>query len=333
MEDFSNSGIVKIIKERCIREKFSKSLCSDCQDVCIANAISLSSAGILIEHSLCIRCGLCYAACKFSAIDIRRNDTALIKLSQGEQNIDIGCIFSNSKIKISCVSRLTEGVLINWFMHSKNITIHKGNCKKCKFSKTITFFTNSLKKACILAKSMNIKPTLKIKTDKSSAVHIPKDLISRRNLLNVIKSKKEKPKRVMLAQEISGKIEKDIVYPDIALISISNECNLCGICEHICPVNAIFIDKKERSASLYFNPSLCINCLECQRACTHQAISFQKHSTVLFNKKPYEAFTAKKKICTVCKKEFFSNDNGSICPLCSQKKARSKDLMDFFKEI
>lgn len=334
MKDFANCGSINVEKSCCVRTSYHKSFCRDCEDICAADAIVFSPLPS-INKSACIKCGLCYSSCKFSAINIQKDNEHLLKATENRQDIDIGCIFSDADIKVACISRITEDLLISWFADGKNVVIKKGDCKKCKFAGTLLYFTQSLKKSAVLARAMNIEPHIKIKTKKSDSVYIPKDQLSRREMFSSLRitTHKSKPKRELLIKTLKNRIKNDADYVDSARLSISSNCNLCGICEHVCPRDAILIKKGESRGSIYFNPSLCIACGVCEDACIHDAINLKKASVSNLLQKPYNVYDATKKICIRCKREFYSNNNDELCSVCRSKEKNKDKFLDFLNNI
>jgi len=332
MKDFAGCGNVKIDYSRCVRNTFSKSTCRDCYNVCITEAIKLTPTP-KIDNNACIQCGLCYAACKFSAISIKKDNLHLMKSTEDDNKIDVGCIFAESEIKIACVSRLSEDVLLDWFLKEKDIIIKKGNCKTCKFNSTLAYFYDSLKNAVILSKAINKKPQIKIQTKKSESVFIPKETLSRRDILSNLRPKTSPTKRKITTRLIKDNIKTDIEYKYSARIYISNECNLCKICQHVCPTNAIRIIKDKDSGHIYFNPSACVKCYACEDACIRKAIEIKDSTVSEITKESYEIFEVKQKVCKNCGAVFYSNSEDDICFSCITKKERKKSLIDFFKDI
>lgn len=333
--DFVNCINIGITKEKCIRGTFSKSHCRDCENICIVDAVVFSPAPS-INKNICIKCSLCYSACKFSAINIKKDNKLLLKETNEDKEIDIGCIFSNSKIKITCLSRITEDLLINWFKEDKAVMLKKGNCKTCKFKQTLDYFNKSFKKSIILAKAMGFKPNIKIKTEKSSKVYIPKESVSRRNMFSglSIAPPHSMPKRDILIKAVSKTVINNIPYQDSAEITIDSSCTLCGVCSHICPTKAITIVKDDKKGYIFFAPSLCVNCRECEEACIYKSISVETQKVSSIISKPKKVFEATKKVCSECKKEFYSSDEDKdTCNVCSAKENGKQQFLNFLKNL
>ncbi len=337
MLDFANCGDVWVVKDRCIRSRFSKSHCRKCEDICIVDAIRFSPE-VSFDTRLCFNCGLCYAACPFGAISVSGDDEKLLSI-EGEE-VEIGCVFAESKIKVACISRLTEDLLFGWFIDGKRVRINRGNCKKCRFSSTLSYFNKAIKKAILLSKAAGIKPDVKIKTKKADSVYIPKKSVSRRDLFSsfrlpgAIKAVKSRRKRDLLVDYLK-KVElvSDPEYPDAASLEINSSCTLCGVCEHVCAADAILIVSSEEEGKIYFKPSSCINCLECEEACIYSALQFSQGRVSDLIKKPKKLFEASKKICSSCGKEFFATEEVELCSACRAREESKAQFLNFLKNL
>ncbi len=335
--DLSLCNYVYINNDNCIRYTFSKSYCKDCEDICPTKAIVFSKSP-RINSNLCIKCGLCYSACKFSAIQIDKYDGELLTGTEELEIVDIGCIKSKSDITVTCISRLTDVVLAYWIFNKKEIIINRGDCKRCKLKGSLTYFKRNLRSALYLADAFGLKPKIKFKKNPAEKYYTPKDTVSRRDifsgLISKIKKDKHETKREILLSFLKDKrVKKDFKFSGIGKIGINDRCNLCGVCEYVCPMDAIFIKKHGNIGKILFNPSSCVNCGECERACVRDAISVSDAPVSYFNKSVIEVFEVKKKVCRICNKEFYSFEDDDICPICKNKESEKRKILDFLKNI
>ena len=338
LKDFASSGSISINSSNCIRHTFSKTHCRECEDICPVDAIRFTPFP-KVDTRICIECGLCYSSCKFSAIEMEKDDEYLIDATKQENPIDIGCLRAESNLKITCLSRLTEPLMLSWFLDKKEVVIKRGNCKKCRMKSSLTYFRNNLKKAVILSLSLGVLPNIKIRKAISKQIYIPKEKgLSRREIFTGL-TKRFKAKQKTTKREILLGLLKahDVIekrpYPEIARIDIDERCNVCGVCEYICPTNAILIKKTDSGAEIHFSPAFCVNCKECERACIREAIHAHTATTKEFKAKPYTAFTARRIICEHCGKEFYSLTDESICSVCKNKEEGKQKFLDFLKNI
>jgi len=319
IRDYALCGYIFINQKNCIRHTFSKTHCRDCEDICPTDAIVFSPTP-RINSKLCLECGLCYSACRFSAVGIQKDDLFVIKNLENKGVVDIGCIKANSEIKVTCLSRLTEILFLRWALDGKQIILKKGNCNKCKMRASLRYFKYNLKK------------------EPSKNIYIPKTSVSRREVFTSLTNRLSRgsltTKRELLIKLMkSSSVSLKLGYPEIGIAKVSHDCNLCGVCEHVCSMNAILIKKSEKKGEIYFNPSLCINCKECEKACIKEAIHIEQATTFNFGDKPHKVFEAKRIVCKSCKKEFYSLEDQEICPVCKNKEEAKRKFLEFLKNI
>ena len=331
MNDFSHCGYVRLDNELCAHAKLKLSSCSECIKSCVADAIYFENYHLAINKSRCVNCGICYAACPNSAIAVKKDNDKLTRSADG--SLDIGCIFSNSSVKVSCISRITDDVIVNYLSNGKNVTIKKGNCSGCIFEQTLPIFDKSLKRAKNIAESLHTKGILFIEKDASDQVHIPENGVSRRALFSTFLNKKQTNKREILKKAVENKIEKQFDYDGIFNLKISNACTLCGMCEIVCTQNAIVVKKYEHSGKIYFNPSLCTGCKACIETCVQNAVSFKYGTTLDLKSRAVKLIEMQKNVCRICGKEFFSQKDEDICYLCKNKQNKKDDLLQFLKNL
>ncbi|AEA33104.1 4Fe-4S dicluster domain-containing protein [Hippea maritima] len=329
MLDFSLSGNIQINLKRCSRYTFAKGSCDSCIKICPTGAIKLTPYPSISEDA-CIKCGLCYAACPTTAISIKNDNEKLLKETSSLSEIEIGCIFSTANNKISCIYRLDHSILTAWFLSGKAVKIKRGNCKSCKLKNQVNLFFKELRIATRLVKSSGIEPNIKINSSTAEKPHIPKEGLSRRELLSALKKPSSKPKRMLFLKKLNP-IEKT-ECKITAKITITNSCDLCGICEVVCPTEVILI-QKEQKGSIWFNPAACINCQNCQNGCLKGAIKLETGHTSLLKAKPQVVFEAEKKLCKNCKSFFYSNADEDICPTCKSKQSKKQSIIEMFKNI
>jgi NAD-dependent dihydropyrimidine dehydrogenase PreA subunit len=82
----------------CVRVRHKNASCTDCTDVCPAEAIRITSAGgkVLVDWTLCTDCGKCLNSCRNSVFVPRRADLRSMDVSSVEQ------IKENGAVRYSC---------------------------------------------------------------------------------------------------------------------------------------------------------------------------------------------------------------------------------------
>lgn len=331
MNDFSHCGYVRIDNNLCTHTKLKISSCSECIEFCVSDAMHFTNYGLAIDENRCVNCGICYAACPNSAIIVKKDNEKLIKSTEG--NLDIGCIFSNASIKVACVSRITDDVMVTYLASGKNVTIKKGECSDCAFKKTLPVFDKNLERARNIAASLNIKSSLSVEKDAAKQVHIPKNSVSRRELFATFLAQNQTNKREILKKAVGSLVKKQVDYDGIFELKISNACTFCGMCEIVCTQNAIAVKKYEDSGKIYFNPSLCTGCKACVESCIQNAISFKHGTTLDLKSKAVKLIEMQKNVCKLCGKEFFSQKDEDVCYLCKDKQNKKNDLLQFLKDL
>ncbi|MBD3230011.1 MAG: 4Fe-4S dicluster domain-containing protein [Candidatus Lokiarchaeota archaeon] len=85
-----------------------------------------------------------------------------------------------------------------------------------------------------------------------------------------------------LLSHILGYIEP-LFYKFITKVMVHDfkKCNKCGICENLCPTNAINIDE-----NIFFDPEKCIFCFLCLRKCPKEANYLKIYPNAEFFKDP-----------------------------------------------
>ncbi len=141
----SESQRIFVAGELCKRERFRKSSCQNCVDVCPDNAITLSPGPSVNDN--CSNCGLCQNACPTevfqNAADLDqvllqqvesllskdqatgKNKIAFIHCSQAERQ-------DNNSIAIRCLGNVSENFFLGAALSGLDgLDITKGNCSQC----------------------------------------------------------------------------------------------------------------------------------------------------------------------------------------------------------
>ncbi len=332
IDDFSHAGFVRVT-DRCVYSAFVGSRCQRCKDVCMVGAIRMGRA-VTIDKGKCIHCGLCYAACEGSAIEIKTdNYRMLVQLSEMEE-VEVGCIFSDAAVHVFCLSRLTDDLIVSWAVTKRKVIIKKGKCEKCRFGKTLSVFDEHLKRAKSVLFSMGkgLENVLIVES-LSDEPHIPKNTVSRRFIFSKKLVTPHKPKRDIMIEAVDDALGKVVEYGAIYRLKVKGGCDMCGACVNSCTQGALIMRKKENSAAIYFNPSLCTACDSCVDVCLNEAISKEVGVTLDLKPKAVKLVELEKRICVLCSREFYSNREEKLCPVCEQGKRRKERLREFFKEF
>lgn len=323
MNDFVFTGKVSI-NELCAHNSYWKSSCNECIKACPFEALAIDFDNKVVVVD-CIGCGVCYSACENDAIDLGRNTD--IEIIKGVENPSFGCIFSQGENKLSCVSRITENLIVYFVLKFGYINIYMGDCSNCKFKNSLEIFEKNLNKAKQILEAFCINTeSVKIKQAKSSEPFEPNLGIARRNILKI---KENIPKRSFLIELVKENIKNHAFYPGIINLSIADTCDFCSICESVCPKGAIIIEK-DQTAAIYFNPSVCSACKNCIDACPKNALSEEKAFVNDFIPKALKLFEKPKKICS-CGNIYYTDKE--ICPECEIKNKKKQELLSYVKDL
>ncbi len=335
--DFANCGTIWVHEKRCIRYTYSKTHCRRCEDICLVDAIRFKPEAS-VDRNLCFNCGLCYTACEFSAIGIQKDNRVFIETIRDADSIEIGCIFAESEIKVACLSRLSEDLLFWMFANGKRVVLNRGFCRSCKFHDTLKYFYTELRLAVKAAKAAGVQVNLKIQTKRAKEVYIPRQSLSRRNIFSSIRLARKAAgtvkKREIFCQSLAAVgVKNNLLYPRAATIEIGQECNLCGVCEHVCAADAILIKKSDEGGAIYFDPASCIGCKQCEDSCLYGALIVDQAPISSVLSKPRKVFEAYKRKCEACGKEFFSSDDKHLCSACRAREEGKNQFLEFLKNL
>ncbi len=326
MNDFVFTGKVSI-NEFCSHNTFWKSTCSKCVEVCPFEALSIDFDN-KVNVLDCIGCGVCYSACENDAIDLHRNLD--IEIFKKAEEPTFGCIFALGDNKISCISRLSEHLIVYFVLKFGYINIYKGDCTDCKFRKSLEVFNKNLNKAKqILTAFGKSTDTIVITQEKSTEPFEPTLGMSRRD---VFKIKENVPKRKFLIELVKANLidsKKHVPFDSTFRLSIESNCDFCSICESVCPKGAIIVEKND-TAAIYYNPSLCCACNNCIDACPKNAISANEAFVEDLVPKAIKLFEMPKKICS-CGNTYYTTSN--ICPQCELKNKKKEELLSYVKDL
>ncbi len=322
MNDFVFTGKISI-NEFCAHKAYTKSTCNQCVKICPFEALVINFDNKVLVLD-CIGCGICYNVCENDAIELYKNTDAYIIKNTIEPSF--GCIFAEGENKVSCISRLSENLIVFFVLKFGYLKIHKGRCDSCKFQKTLEVFDNALNKAKAILKALNVQANIEV-LESPSAAFEPNLGISRRE---IIAKKENYPKRNFLIELIKDNIENHKVeYTGTINLLIDKNCNFCSICETVCPKGAIIIEKEE-TAAIYFNPSLCSACRSCIDACPENAIKESKAFVDDLIPKAVKLFERPKKICACGNVHYTDSET---CPECEIKNKKRQELLNYVKDL
>ncbi len=105
-------------------------------------------------------------------------------------------------------------------------------------------------------------------------------------------------------------------------------CDLCGLCERLCPSNALILEYSDDLLNLEFSISKCTNCGICRSICPMSAISIVNniHLSIL-DRGDVCLKSGKAENCAECNRPFhISNDGQKFCSVCRKTQNVLKDF-------
>lgn len=98
----------------------------------------------------------------------------------------------------------------------------------------------------------------------------------------------------------------------------SDACNACGLCERVCPTDAIHLIKDDEEFMVTFEPHRCTNCQLCMGYCETGALQFYDIPSLQYvlDGSTVQLYTGQMKQCKRCKSHFAGSSDESLCPVC-----------------
>ncbi len=343
---------VELNSKLCMNYQNKKNVCHKCIDVCPAAALELVNNIPVINTSKCTNCGYCISTCDVLAFDNLKSpyNEIIDQINQyPESNITCDNAENHSKgIKVPCYLNIDLNILLQLSKYKNSVSFYLGNCPTCLKAEHDLILNHVLelqKQLNELSIPFNIKiNTTKLNEENSEIING----LTRRELFQKISFKKlrnfkfdeegdlkkNKFSNLLLKEknlfkrrlfntyfaEETNEINVKPINKLIASIETSDVCNGCGICEKICPTNAItWYDDLDSKSYLIFDNQACIACQKCG-ACPENAIIF---NSIPFN----EYINSEKKVlaifklvkCEKCGDLFKTNDATKICSLCKKE--------------
>ncbi len=348
-------NILNINKKRCINISSKAQRCTNCRDICPANAITISNKSVNIDHELCTQCSICRAACPSQAIALKNNnEIKIIKELNKKEIIVVGCNKEGNEgnVTFSCIHGLHKEYLAALLLASKDKKIYFNLCKceNCNLTNKNNYFESSLNNANTFISYFDVNSDIELLFNEEDIPQYHSELISRRDLFTLFKKQstdivsdivddtigREKtyiPRDFILAYiddllKINGKnIDINESEPFFTNWNIKDNCNGCGVCETVCPSNAWKIEKENKIIQISHNSRKCISCGLCSDLCNKKSLVKNTFSTNLL-----KGFVEKKEVhlnsCKKCDKEYIPDESDiGFCHICEKRNSITKSIL------
>lgn len=353
--------VVEVHQEACKNYRNKTVACQQCIDSCSEKAISLQNQIPVITDTKCIDCGACVSVCPVNAIDHLRKPYGMIAkyvYNYPQAEITCGRVEEfNRGIKIPCLLYLDVPLISQYADRREELHIYTGHCQSCekiakeKILKHLEQLERRLEALGIIFK---IRTTEQLPENNSEQTV---DAVSRRDLFKkfsltsirefLLPSRKSDDEplsdqeyeslsisdRMHIKKRLLNRLnESDKSINEGAQINnfsflVNENCNGCNVCERICPTKALYWEANDKTSSLVFNSSLCVECNKCL-ACPVDAIVKVPFSQEEIQTEQ-ELISMELIDCVDCGETFkSSNENETTCFFCKAKS--EKDPMRFF---
>lgn len=317
-------------------------LCGACSTVCPNNAILIAdSTDENIIHSINV------LSSEFERVRIQCNGCSKrFRIRHGKPPKNMGIV------TVPCLGRLNETIILYGKLSKPDI-IEFSPCKtRCPFYRALRAFDESVIIAERLMKGSDPDVfsngdghrELKSSSLENDHAHGRRDFIieSGKRAIEIAFNigegdyrgrrepnlRRERLISLILKNNLTGLIEKDDNLPFAEISVKEGLCDLCGLCERLCPSSALILEYSDGKLHLDFSISKCTNCGICRSICPISAISILNniHLSIL-DRDTISLKSGKTEACVKCNQPFFiSNEGQKICSICMKTKNVMDDL-------
>ena len=262
---------------------------------------------------------------------------------------------NDNSLGLPCLGRITANIILGTALAGfDEAELTKGICSQCRFQKGEKLFANSIAVSRVLLESTGLdRFAISIKEKEKNK----EALLDRREIFSIVSDKvkskaalfmcrrqkviREKltetpenksgrrllPQRALLRKLLEQnrpKNEMVVKYnPEFPWGKIKierNKCSACGICAVTCPTGALSKKMKDDHQLLYFNSSLCTNCLLCRAVCPEHAIDFEDDFALddIIEEEAAVVAAIQLSTCIICG-EMIAAQKSNLCPTCRKR--------------
>lgn len=330
------------IKSKCLNAKQRKYPCTLCVDVCPAEVFTEPNDEVA-NWDKCIGCNLCVLKCPSAAIAPSYRDfkQVLRLITTKRETRMIACEESNSESDYApwCLGMIPWELFASLALSGKAI-IERAACADCERAPYLANFEASLAKAKLFLGEdyFDARITLLDMGD-----YLPSVDLSRREALrnlslgaqtgvsSILPDTQKLDNdplfiRRLLISQLHHDSEKSKIPEHLNWISPivdGNICWACGICESVCPHQAlkVYLDEENDQRYLLHAPEQCTQCGLCQTICPDNAITGFSYRELPTRIK-YFPNPVQTTHCTQCAAPVKPESSSTLCSRClaSQKK-------------
>lgn len=323
----------------CINNKQKKIKCTNCKEVCKKNVYEKSIKNANWDN--CTNCNLCVSACPARSIGSSTSNLEefLRVLDLPDNNIWINCKKSTleSSLQVECLAVL-PWELIAYLVLSKNIFLDIEQCIDCKEEQCLQILQENLQRIVDMVGEKYFDEHVFLgKYDGGPSTQE----YSRREIMGLLfKNSKKTALKLMpkfLEEEYStgllyryilhkgmesikeGKGDGDLTEFYWKVPAFTKKCWGCGICEKICPQDALkLVEADDGYTYIKIKPLKCNSCGLCDKLCYDDGIDGEQKIKVA-NLKNSTIASIKMNKCSECKRPIKNEIKNSICAGCRQQ--------------
>lgn len=289
---------LQIDPSRCLRTRFSESVCNHCQAICPAAALSLED-GLVINQEQCSGCLLCTTVCPSGALEQQADFQAIILQLRKVPKPVLGCCCSKEQAHawLPCLGGLAEEHLLTLSQRlSGALTLNLIHCDDCPNSAILPLLKERLQRMTVSGLTTG-GCNLVTATSQAELQYQP-ETVDRRSFFTSFRNSlfqaaadvmqtsakpversssygdKRLPKRRELLNQTISQLSADqqerISRPFTHQITFSSDCSACQGCVAICPTGALISNGQEEHPA--FLQDRCTGCGLCAEFCLDQAI-------------------------------------------------------------
>jgi ferredoxin len=114
-----------------------------------------------------------------------------------------------------------------------------------------------------------------------------------------------------------------------AQFNVLSSCTACGLCERVCPTEALRVDKCDTTFAITFAPHLCTDCGLCVGYCETGALrpSGGPLASHVLNGNVIQLHEGTLQQCTRCKTRFSDQNGETLCSVCRYRRENPSGMM------
>lgn len=289
---------LQVDPSRCLRIRFSESVCDHCQAICPAAALSLED-GLVINQEQCSGCLLCTTVCPSGALEQQADFQAIILQLRKVPKPVLGCCCSKEQAHawLPCLGGLAEEHLLTLSQRlSGALTLNLIHCDDCPNSAILPLLKERLQR--MTASGLTAGGCNLVTATSQAELQYQPETVDRRSFFTSFRNSlfqtaaevmqtSAKPaerssssygdKRVPQRRELLNRTRSSLPEELQAAVKqfdhsirFNTACSACQGCVAICPTGALISNGQEEHPA--FLQDRCTGCGLCVEFCLDQAI-------------------------------------------------------------